>query len=199
MSSLDILTRKQNFKAVFESLLREDGQIFPIVQRKINKYGLRDTELFEVLSEVYIRGIDTIERGGKIDNPQRWSYKVAHFVICNRVRNQYRDKKHFNFIELDVDKYDSTECKIVSQISNENAECDNEILQEKQLEKLWKAFSGLNSEDQIIFDLRFRRSLSWKEVEKHLADSGIQRNIPTLRKRGERIKERLKQFLLTKD
>ncbi|MFL9458399.1 RNA polymerase sigma factor [Tolypothrix campylonemoides VB511288_2] len=196
MASPDKFIQKQKFKAAFESLLSIDARFLPVVQRWLKQYGLCHIELHEILGDVYLRGIDAIEKGQIIKNPKAWVRTVARNVIIDKMRNQYKDKKHFNFIELDAIEYiDDIEYEIVSQNLDRDADLDEQIL----LEKLLKARDELNPEDQMIFDLRFKQDLSWEDVRKHLASSGIHISTATLRKRGERIKERLKQFLLTKD
>ncbi len=187
MASPDIPIQKQKFRAAFESLLRVDAKFLPVIQRQLIYRGLYDIELSEILSDVYIRGIKAIDKGQVIENPQAWCNKVARNIIFDRMRNQYKEKK-YPIISLD-----SIDYEIASQNSEEDADFDNEILRKKLL----RFRDELNEEDQMIFDLRFIQDLSWKEVKKHLFNSGINHDTSTLRKRGERIKKRLKQFLLT--
>jgi RNA polymerase sigma factor (sigma-70 family) len=197
MAPPDILTQKQKLKAAFKSLLGVDAKFLPIVQRKLNQYGLYHIEPFEILSEVYLRSIRAIEKGQIIENPRAWCRTVAFNVINDKMRNQYRDKKHFNFIELDaIECIDNIEHEIVSQNfdEDEDADLDKKILQDKLL----KALDELNPEDRMIFDLRFKQDLSWENVRKHLESSGKKNNTSALRKRGERIKKQIQQYLLTK-
>lgn len=200
MGSPDLSTQKQEFKAAFEDLLSIDARFLPVVKCWLHNFGLSNIEPFDILSEVYLDGIKAIEKGQIIKNPKAWVRTVAWNVIANKKRNQDKDKKHFNFVELDaIEHTDEIECKIVSQNVDEDADFDKQIL----LEKLLKVRDELNPKDQIIFDLRFKQDLSWEDVRKYLASSEIQPTPAALRKRGERIKkqlkERLKQFLLTKD
>jgi len=194
MASSEIYTQKQEFEAAFKSLLSKDVHLLPFVQRWLNKYGLNHIEPFVILSDVYLDGIKAIEKGKIIKNPKAWIRTVAKNKIADIMRNQYKDKEHS--IELDAIEYtDDFEYKIALQNSDEDADLDQEIL----LEKLLKERDKLEPENQMIFDLRFRQDLPWENVRKHLASSGIHLNTSTLRKRGERIKEQIKQFLLTED
>ena len=192
MASSDIPTQKQKFDAVFEFLLTVDAKFLPVVQRKLSFYGLYDIGLFEIVNDVYLRGIKAIEKGQIIENPKAWCRRVAFNVIFDKMRNQYKEKEH-PIISLDAIEYtDDIEYEIAYQNSEEDAYFYNEVLRNKLL----RFRDELNEEDQMIFYLRFMEDLSWKEVKKHLVNSGINRDTATLRKRGERIKKRLKQFLL---
>ena len=102
MASSEILTQKQKFRAAFESLLRVDAGFLPVVHRWLNKYGLFNITSVEILSEVYLDGFEAIEKGTIIKNPKAWVRKVAFNKVANKMRNQYKDKQHFNFIELDA-------------------------------------------------------------------------------------------------
>ena len=189
------LTQKQKFKAAFEDLLRVDAKFLPVIQRKLNLYGLYDIELFEILSDVYLRGIKAIEKGQVIKNPKAWCHRVAFNVIFDKMRNQYKENKH-PIISLNAIEYtDDIEYEIAFQSKSEDADSDNVILRNKLL----RFRDELNEKDQMIFDLRFMQDLSWEEAKRYLVNSGIHLNIATLRKRGERIKKRLKQFLFTEN
>lgn len=171
MAFLKILTPEQKkFRAAFEDLLGVDAGLLPTVKRWLNRYGLHQITPFEILSEVYENGIKTIEKGQIIEKPNAWVRTVAFRKVANKMRNQYKDKKYSNFIELDaIDYIDNIEYEIVFQNIDEDAVLDKQIL----LEKLLKAYDELKPEDQMIFDLRFKQDLSWKDIRKHLAISGI--------------------------
>lgn len=195
MVSPDLPAQKQKFKAAFDSLLRVDAKFLPVVQRKLRKLGLHDTDVFEIVSDVYLRSIRAIEKGTIIENPQAWCHRIAFNIIADKCEVRAKENKH-PIIRLDAMEYtDDIEYELASQNLEEDADFNYEILRKKLL----RFSDKLDEENQRIFDLRFMQDLSWKEVKKSLVDSGIHLNVATLRKRGQRIRDELKEFLSTDD
>lgn len=181
---------EEQFKAVFATLLKNPvDSIFPFILRKLNQCNLRNTEPFEVLSEVYERGINSLKSGQKIDNPIGWIWKVTFYVIVHKVRQEVKKDRHS--VEFDLIKY-----KIISDNYEDDFALDNSVHTKRKLAQ--QAFYKLEPQEQKILDLRLFQKLSWDKVSEALASEGekIQSNA-TLRKRGQRATERLRKIYLS--
>lgn len=173
---------RRQFEQAIESLFsvdNPDSRIFcASIKRQLNQFKLgRTYDVKEVIAEAYTRGIQQIESGKCIDNPLGWLR-----VTCINVIRELKRQQH----KSDNPKFDQlpwTDGGIVY---------SDAMVQEDHL-AIQTAARQLNSEDQLLLELRVIRGLSWKEVGDCLVDAdGQHLKEGTARQRGARILEKLR-------
>lgn len=170
------------FKMQYYAILENPGHpIWLFIYRKSKQLQLGGIEPYEVLGEVWVRGIKAIKAGTKIKNPGAWIRKVSYYILVEEVRRLQVEKR------ASV-SFDSIESRfLVEPVSSENDETETCYLLLRQ------AVHNLKQEDQKIITLRYFQGLSWEEIREVLISEGIEvKSVAVLRKRGQRAIERLR-------
>ena len=138
-------------------------------------------EVNDVLSEVYMIGLDQIKKE-EIRDPEKWVKGTAYNVI-----RQFR-RKIKNHISLDSEKLTNLDCQ--------NSRLNNLEISEELSPKNKDIFNSLSKENREIAWYRFIDEMSWKEIQiKMNTVHGKFFALATLRQRGKRIKQYLKSKL----
>jgi RNA polymerase sigma-70 factor (ECF subfamily) len=109
-----------------------------------------------------------------------WSYKLARHALSRFERDPYRRRGR----RLETDEISRLAASVVSQAPA--------AARDEQLER---ARQVLSVDDQTLLILRLDRKLSWTEVAEVLAGEGDAPDEAALRKRFERIKNRLRELV----
>jgi DNA-directed RNA polymerase specialized sigma24 family protein/predicted nucleic acid-binding protein len=182
---LDLSHARQNFDAHFMALLElgnpKTYSRYAFINRNLRQFNLADSDgAASILNEVYLRGVQVIEQGGYINNPFSWIKAAAFNVIRAKSRQQRR-------LQLCSDRLLSLVEPTVSALELEFGY--------NELQALRMALKQLDSSERIILHLRYVQELSWTEVSEQLACEGEEiRSCKALRKRGERILQRLRHL-----
>jgi RNA polymerase sigma factor (sigma-70 family) len=174
------------FKTQYYAILENPGHpIWLFIYRNSKQLQLGGIEPHEVLSEVWLRGIEAIKAGTTINNPGAWIRAVSYNILVQEVRRLKKEKR------ASV-SFDSIESRfLVESGSSENDETEPDYLLLRQ------AVHDLKQEDQKIITLRYFQGLSWEEIRETLLSEGIEvKSVAVLRKRGQRAIERLRSKYL---
>ncbi|NER45716.1 MAG: sigma-70 family RNA polymerase sigma factor [Symploca sp. SIO1A3] len=178
---------EEKLKNEFDSQLRDHGQqLIAFILRNIQQHRLFSTEPYDVLNEVYLRGIKYTKSGKSIHNLIGWTKKTSLNVIREMSRKQVNRQKtsvDYNLFEYKIAALDAE-----AKLAQENK--TNELIKRAR-----KAFQELSDREQKILLLREIQELSWKKVGHKLAlDGDKTQSDSTLRKQGQRAKEHLKSI-----
>jgi RNA polymerase sigma-70 factor (ECF subfamily) len=134
-------------------------------------------DVFSQFSEDLWRGLAKFRRESSM---RTWSYKLAHHALVRFVRDPYRRRGR----RLATEEYSELVERVSSRMSHERAS--------KQLEAARRA---LDAGEQALLVLRVDRKLAWDEIAEVMAGDGETADAAALRKRFERIKQRLKKLV----
>jgi RNA polymerase sigma factor (sigma-70 family) len=187
-----VFVERQKFDSAIELLLKSENlnsteydalSVFPFIKGKLKQFHLDNFNVYDIINEVYIRGVKLIESGQPIRKPFAWIRGTAFNVIREISRNQTKWKL--------VD-YSSVEYAVASEEAKNSLVSEDAI--NEYLKSLQMSVQELEPKDRQILELWKVKGLSWKEVAKNLDLNGEEvPSLPTLRKRGERALERLRQ------
>jgi DNA-directed RNA polymerase specialized sigma24 family protein len=191
-ASWETSVMRERFDSEFQALLDRDNpdtrSIWCFVERTIRQFGLDTCGItaFEILSEVYTRGIRQIVDNQKdIPNPLGWIRLTAKYVI-----HEYSRKLH-QYISLEtvppVEPNLTVLCEMENLVSQEEIEAD--------IQALKAALAQLTQREQEILWWRHTEDLTWCEVGRRLIDCGAdEMNEATLRQQGYRALMRLRKL-----
>lgn len=187
-----VLAERQKFDSAIQLLLKSENlnsteyyalTVFPFIKGKLKQFHLDNFNVYDIINEVYIRGVKLIESGQPIRKPFAWIRVTALNVIREISRNQTKWKL--------VD-YSSVEYAVASEEAKNSLVSEDAI--NEYLKSLQMSVQELEPKDRQILELWKVKGLSWKEVAENLDLNGEEvPSLPTLRKRGERALERLRQ------
>lgn len=187
-----VFVEKQKFDSAIQLLLKSENlnstqydalSVFPFIKGKLKQFHLVNFNVYDIINEVYIRGVKLIESGQPIRKPSAWIRVTALNVIREISRNQTKWKL--------VD-YSSVEYAVASEEAKNSLVSEDAI--NEYLKSLQMSVQELEPKDRQILELWKVKGLSWKEVAENLDLNGEEvPSLPTLRKRGERALERLRQ------
>jgi RNA polymerase sigma factor (sigma-70 family) len=187
-----VFAERQKFDSAIQLLLKSENlnsteynalSVFPFIKGKLKQFHLDNFNVYDIINEVYIRGVKLIESGQPIRKPFAWIRGTAFNVIREISRNQTKWKL--------VD-YSSVEYAVASEEAKNSLVSEDAI--NEYLKSLQMSVQELEPKDRQILELWKVKGLSWKEVAKNLDLNGEEvPSLPTLRKRGERALERLRQ------
>lgn len=181
------------FKIAFESLiprnptLLNQAPIFLAVQAKLRSSGLYDLSPLDILYDVWVQGVQSIERGNPIHKPDGWVYTVALRVIAKKVKEigQNRKKRRFD--------YDS--------VANEQITTDHDDdfieTEEKSLQydKLNHAIQQLNEQDREILEFTLLDRWSYAEITEYKTRQGSPPvELSALRQQKRRAMKKLRKL-----
>ncbi|WP_158026584.1 sigma-70 family RNA polymerase sigma factor [Moorena producens] len=156
------------------------------IKSKLRQFNLPDYQIYEVITETYLRGIKLLESGEEIEKPRAWIRRTSFNVIREMSRKQKNKQKKekswdANFKEHQIALEDS------NSLDSENSEEENFKLLELALQKL-------EPKDNKLIVLRHIKGLSWKQVVNHLASKGEDITEASARQRGNRALKRLRKI-----
>ena len=152
-------------------------QILGYLNGLLRNEGLAD-EAFSRFAEDLWKGIGNFRRESSF---RTWSYRVAWSAARDVQGEAFRRRGR------------RLETQEISQLVQE-VRSSAALQQEENQDKLEKLRSKLSPEEQTLLILRVNRGLSWKEVAEVMADDGEPIDEAALRKRFERVKDRLRKL-----
>ncbi len=111
-----------------------------------------------------------------------WAYRIAWHAALRVLQDPYRRRR------------DGLRTSQASRLADEvrsRTSLENEARLDERIERLRRE---LSPEERTLLVLRFDRGLPWREVARVLTDDGTPVEEPALRKRFERLKERLRRL-----
>jgi DNA-directed RNA polymerase specialized sigma24 family protein len=184
---------RKNFESEISKLLNPETEeeiaksnlFFAYLKRLINQFGLSTAEPYDIVSEAYIRAVNSINKKEEnIKSIQAFMKIISLNLIREMSRNQIR---------LLTFEPNELETKIKLDYFNDSLvyeDCYN-----SSSKSLKAAIQKLNSIDRKIIFLWKVEELSWKEIVQELNSSGENLKITSARKRGQRALERLRKEL----
>lgn len=132
----------------------------------------------DVLNEVVIRFMRTLLKEKKIFNPEAWIRITAYNIIRELSRKQ--------------------KCQNLDHNTHESMVASGEdislyLTQQEESERIHDALKKLSPETQYLLELRFFKGFSWQEIAQYLTQKGQKVSVATLRKRGERAINQLRE------
>lgn len=178
-----------DFRQYFEHLLKKDSpdsrRLCAVVSTMLYRFHLRQRHTVgDVLSEVFVRGLNYVGSGKKINSHGGWVRVTAYNVVREWSR---ASKKETMFLE---------EAYVVETAMADPDETD------QQYRFAYQALGQLPDFERKLVDLKVMKGLSWREVRQALVESGEPDVIEaTLRKRKERAVKHMRQcyFELSRD
>jgi len=199
MTHFDRVTDQQcelkKFKAAFDVLvprnpaLLHKAPIYLAIQAKLRRSQLNDISPLDILYEVWLLGVQSIERGKPIKKPDGWIYTVALRSIAGKISKKGQKKQYFV-------EYDSVMDERVT--SGDSAEknyeaYDNDCNPEYQKVRL--AMQKLSDREQEILELTLLDAWSYAEIAERQVQDGLPSIEPTaLRQQKSRAMKKLKEL-----
>lgn len=144
---------------------------------------------FDVLTEAYLRGVRYTLRGNQIVQSHAWLRSTAYNIIreWKRERARYCAVAFEELLDQGVGAYydDSGPWDMGWQWDMFWAEAE--------IQRVVQAFHALDEGDRTLLHWKVVEMLSWQLIHARLAAQGERVSLPTLRKRGQRALERLRQ------
>jgi RNA polymerase sigma factor (sigma-70 family) len=156
---------------------------FNFVNRMLRQFRLNGEHSAEsILTEAYVRGIASIEKGRQIKHPTAWIRSAALLVIRELSRERQRAAsrsyaERASLLESALPIIDNLE--EIEQLT-------------AQIKLLKKALKKLPENDAKLLELRYILGLSWTRIAEELKEEGREL---ILRKRGSRAMARLKEAI----
>jgi RNA polymerase sigma factor (sigma-70 family) len=152
-TSTSIDVQERDFREAFTSVLNDTTYKFiGVITSWLFAHGLFNIDPYEILSEVWCRGIKTIYSGRKIQKPTNWIWKVARNVVHEKGRKHTRDRN-----------------KLVENFNLEERLCadpdtaDYEALNDAHI-RVRHAFLNLGEDDRKILDMKIVQELPWSAI-----------------------------------
>jgi DNA-directed RNA polymerase specialized sigma24 family protein len=170
----------EEFRVLLDSGSPSGISMLAFIKRSLKQFNLLDSySAYEILSDAFIRGVERIKRGERIENTLAWIRVTAFNIIREYSRSSRR------FSSLEESWFESGDTG--------NAATLDEFLQ--QCEWIKTAFAMLNADDRELLMLKICENLSWKNIVEQYHERGfLDVNEATLRKRKERTLKRLRKI-----
>lgn len=164
--------------------------LLAFIRRTIRQFRLESyiTEI-DVFVEAYLRGVNyTRSTGERILQSRAWLRKTAYNIIREWQRDQakYCDAAFDELLEQGTVGYHQDPAQ-------ELAGQEGEWIQE-EIKRVIEAFRALDEDDRTLIQWKIIENLSWQTIHDRLLAQGEPPvSLATLRKRGQRALERLRQ------
>lgn len=175
--------KHQSFDLEFANLLSPNNAsgdfFFAFIRRSLKQFHLDKayTET-DIMSEVYWRGVKTLQKGVIIESFLGWIRAVAY----NYIRELSRERSK----SVQLEEYHLPEQKRANILEQNPIEDENLKL---KLELVSIAFKKLNPEQQKLLRYKVIEDLSWRKIQGLGEYQDF--TVPALRKRKERILKKL--------
>jgi RNA polymerase sigma factor (sigma-70 family) len=169
----------QAFQQAFKSVFNDTTYKFiGVISGWLCAHGLFNIDPYEILSEVWCRGVKTIYSGREIQKPTNWIWKVARNVVHEKGRKHTRDRNKL------VENFNLEERLCADPDTDDHDALDDAHIQVRH------ALRDLEEDDRKILDMKFVQGLPWNAI----GDSyGVTES--TIRQRGCRALARLRKLL----
>jgi RNA polymerase sigma-70 factor (ECF subfamily) len=137
-------------------------------------------DAFSVFCEDLWRGIAAFRRESSV---RTWAYRIAWHAAMRTAREPYRRRKR------------RLATGAASSLAAEVRSTTLAHLKQNNADRLAEVRRTLTPEEQTLLILRVDRNLSWTEIAHVMAEDGVALDDAALRKRFERLKERLRAKL----
>jgi DNA-directed RNA polymerase specialized sigma24 family protein len=189
---VDVLRSElEKFKTSFEALvprnpaLLRKSPIYLAVQRKLRQSGVFDISPLDILYDVWLLGVQSIERGKPIQKPDAWVYTVALRVIARKIPKK---GKHHHFVE-----YDSVTDEHIALDNSDETEYGD--ARSSLHQKVRQAWLHLDTQDREILESVLLDNRSYADLAKCQVQKGERPVEPTtLRQRKSRAMKKLKEL-----
>jgi RNA polymerase sigma-70 factor, ECF subfamily len=159
-----------------EAVVRDHGPQILGYLTSILRNDADAAEVFSQFTEDLWRGLP----GFRGECPVRvWAYRLAWHAAARHLRDPYRRRGR---------RLETTELSRIADEVRSSVLPGRTDARQRGIERLR---SQLSPAEQTLLVLRLDRGLSWREVAEVLAEDGAVVDEPALRKRFERLKERL--------
>ncbi|ACL66929.1 RNA polymerase, sigma-24 subunit, ECF subfamily [Anaeromyxobacter dehalogenans 2CP-1] len=159
-----------------EAVLREYGPQLLGYLSSILRNDADAAEVFSQFTEDLWRGLPGFRR----ECPVRvWAYRLAWHAAARHLRDPYRGRGR---------RLETHELSRIADEVRSSALLGRREARQRGIDRLR---ARLQPDEQTLLVLRLDRGLSWREVATVLADEGDAVDEPALRKRFERLKEKL--------
>jgi len=178
------------FLQTFEnSNTRHYWNFIAFICSRLNHFNLASRyEWHEIRNIAICRAIEKFDKDQSIKNPLAWLRSTSFNIIRELSREDSRWQLTAEYSEI--------ECQMIKlTLPEENSE------KEELTKVIADIKRGLKPEEQKILELRVEQDMTWKQVRQQLETQGIQTNEPALRKKWQRMCQRLeplKELYLTK-
>jgi RNA polymerase sigma factor (sigma-70 family) len=192
---VDLQSELNKFKTMFDELLPRNpallckAPIYLAIQAKLYRSGLYDVSPFDILCEVWLLGVQSVERGKPIKKIDAWVYTVALRVIAGKIPKKGQKKQRFV-------EYDSVMDERVASVNTPEkiyGECDD--ASNPQYQKVRQALQQLNDQERDILEATVLDGWSYAEISARMSQDGKPVVEPTaLRQQKSRAMKKLKKF-----
>lgn len=179
----------QHFNRDVQLLLKPQNpharSLLAFIKRTIYQFGLQAhvTEI-DIFVEAYLRGVRYTQHNQEhIRQPKAWMRRTAYNII----RECQRDRQRYSAVAFDELMEQGTTPETGS------AGVDDRAIAQA-IASVLQALEALSPGDRHLIQWKVVEGLTWPEVQARLVMAGEERvSLATLRKRGQRALERLRQ------
>lgn len=188
----------KGFAAAFSALIPSNpallrkASIYLAVQNRLRQSGLFQVDPFEIFSEAWLLGVQTIKRGNSIKKPDGWLYTVTLRIIAKKISQEKPPK--YRLVPYD----DTTEERPMSaneiDLEQPYREIDNAI--NPDYKKLREAMAQLGKHERELLEHSILDDWSYAEIAHFQGQqTPTAVDLATLRQKRSRAMKKLKSIL----
>lgn len=167
--------------AVVTSILRHyGGELYSYLVSIVRDVGVAD-DAFSQLTEDLWRAVASFRRESSC---RTWCYRIAWHAAMRALQDPYRRRA--------VPGHTGQWSELVAEIRSTTAM----HLRSEVKDGIARLREQLAPDEQTLLILRLDRQLSWKEVAQVMSDAGDPASEASLRKRFERVKDKLRELAI---
>lgn len=185
----------QAFKNAFEALVPRKSvelrksPIYLAIQRQLRRSDLQDVSPEDVLYEVWLCGVQTVERGNHIKKLDGWMYSVALRVIAKEIGKRSKERKVLVTCDPMTDEQITT--AIGSDGNSDKDIPDSTLL---QYQRVREAIEQLNQQQQDILGFTILDDWSYSDIAEYQVQEGKPAaELTALRQQRSRALKKLKE------